>query len=123
MFVSIVDMIEDVMQASLPGFIDAVKIDDFTIGQNALRIVSMRALPDQPHEKDYPKEEWIDQGDEDAALDPNRRTKQEQEQKEDQIKTPGETPEDEDQTGEFDVELAFQSDVRLTARDRRLRQL
>lgn len=25
MFVSIVDMIEDVMQASLPGFVDAVK--------------------------------------------------------------------------------------------------
>ncbi|ORY73397.1 hypothetical protein BCR35DRAFT_148274 [Leucosporidium creatinivorum] len=106
MFVSLVDMIEDVMQASLPGFIDAVKIDDFTIGQNALRIVSMRALPDQPHESDYPKEEWIDQGDEDAALDPNRRTKQEK--KEDQIKTPGETPEDEDQTGDYvNFEISF----------------
>lgn len=22
----------------------------------------MRALPDQPHEKEYPREEWIDQG-------------------------------------------------------------
>lgn len=49
------------MQASLPSFVEAVKIDDFTIGKNALRIVSMRALPDQPTEKDYPKEEWIDQ--------------------------------------------------------------
>jgi hypothetical protein len=107
MFISIVDMIEDVMQASLPSFIDAVKIDDFTIGQNALRIVSMRALPDQPHEKDYPKEEWIDQGDEDAALDPNRRTKKEQ--KEDQIKTPGETPEDEDQTGESTSSMVFEA--------------
>lgn len=33
----------------------------------------MRALPDQPMDPDYPKEEWIDQGDEEAALDPNRR--------------------------------------------------
>lgn len=40
------------MQASLPSFVDAVKVEDFTIGKNALRIVSMRALPDQPHEKD-----------------------------------------------------------------------
>lgn len=73
MFTSIVDMIEDVMQASLPGFIDAVKVEDFTIGHNAFRILNMRALPDQPMDPDYPKEEWIDQGDEEAALDPNRR--------------------------------------------------
>ena len=26
MFVSIIDMVEDVMQASLPGFVDAVKV-------------------------------------------------------------------------------------------------
>lgn len=86
--------------AALPGFIDAVKVDDFTIGKNALRIISMRALPDQPGEKDYPKEEWIDQGDPEAALDPNRRKKIEND-KEKQLKTEGQTPEDEDQTGDY----------------------
>lgn len=50
------------MQASLPGLVDAVKIADFTIGKNALRIISVRALPDHPQDKDYPRDEWIDQG-------------------------------------------------------------
>ncbi|KAK4055259.1 hypothetical protein OIV83_000541 [Microbotryomycetes sp. JL201] len=111
MFVSIVDMIEDVMQQSLPGFIDAVKVDDFTIGKNALRIVSMRALPDQPHEKDYPKEEWIDQGSEEDALDPKRRKKKEdQEEKHEEALQNGIPPEEEDQTGDyvnFEVSFAY----------------
>lgn len=113
-------MIEDVMQASLPGFVDAVKVsrmacissgqqltsslqvDDFTIGKNALRIVSMRALPDQPHEKEYPREEWIDQGSKEDALDPNRRTEEQkkQDEKEAALQS-GTNPEDEDQTGEY----------------------
>lgn len=42
----------------------------------------MRALPDQPTEKEYPREEWIDQGDREEALDPNRRQKKEQSQEE-----------------------------------------
>lgn len=33
MLTSVVDMIEDVMQASLPKFVDAVKINDFTLGK------------------------------------------------------------------------------------------
>lgn len=61
-FVPIVDSIEDVMQQSLPKFIEAVRISDMGQGTNPFRIVSMRALPDQPHEKEYPREEWIDQG-------------------------------------------------------------
>lgn len=51
------------MQASLPELVDAVKIADFTIGKNALRIISVRALPDHPEDKEYPRDEWIDQGD------------------------------------------------------------
>lgn len=101
MFTSVVDMIEDVMQASLPGFIDAVKVEDFTIGKNAFRILNMRALPDQPGEPDYPKEEWIDQGDKGAALDPARRQKkkEEKEKKDDEVlKQEGATPEDEVRT-------------------------
>ncbi|CEQ38684.1 SPOSA6832_00141, partial [Sporobolomyces salmonicolor] len=111
MFTSVVDMIEDVMQASLPGFIDAVKVEDFTIGKNAFRILNMRALPDQPGEPDYPKEEWIDQGDKGAALDPARRQKkkEEKEKKDDEVlKQEGATPEDEDQTGDYvNMEISF----------------
>ncbi|GAA5879834.1 hypothetical protein JCM8547_005778 [Rhodosporidiobolus lusitaniae] len=111
MFTSIVDMIEDVMQASLPGFVDAVKVEDFVIGKNSIRILSMRALPDQPGDPDFPKEEWIDQGDREAALDPNRRIQKAQDkaQKEEQILTAeGTSPEDEDQTGDYvNYEVSF----------------
>ncbi|GAA5950615.1 hypothetical protein JCM10213_006938 [Rhodosporidiobolus nylandii] len=111
MFTSIVDMIEDVMQASLPGFVDAVKVEDFTIGRNAFRILNMRALPDQPGEPDYPKEEWIDQGDREAALDPKRRAakREEKAEKEEEVLTrEGTSPEDEDQTGDYvNYEVSF----------------
>jgi hypothetical protein len=50
------------MQQSLPKLVEAVRISDIGQGTNPFRIVSMRALPDQPHEKEYPREEWIDQG-------------------------------------------------------------
>lgn len=84
----------------ISGFVDAVKIEDFTLGNNAFRILNMRALPDQPSDKEYPREEWIDQGDREAALDPNRRIKSdEQKEKEKQDKADAvlkeETPEDE----------------------------
>ncbi|QRV98489.1 C2 domain-containing protein [Ceratobasidium sp. AG-Ba] len=62
MFVPIADTIEDIMQQSLPGFVDAVRISDIGQGTNPFRIISMRALPDQPGDKEYPREEWIDQG-------------------------------------------------------------
>lgn len=64
-FFPIADQIEDVMQASLPGFIEAVKVADIGQGTNPFRIIAMRALPDQPGDKGYPKEEWIDQGEAD----------------------------------------------------------
>ncbi|GAA6011835.1 hypothetical protein JCM11491_000766 [Sporobolomyces phaffii] len=115
MFTSVVDMIEDVMQASLPGFIDAVKVEDFTIGKNAFRILNIRALPDQPLDPDYPKEEWIDQGDREAALDPNRRQKKEEQLKDEKrekskeiLNEEGTSPEDEDQTGDYvNMEISF----------------
>ncbi|PBK93314.1 hypothetical protein ARMGADRAFT_1013004 [Armillaria gallica] len=62
MFISIADMVEDVMQQSLPGFVDAVRISNIGQGDNPFRIVSMRALPDRPTDSEYPREEWIDQG-------------------------------------------------------------
>jgi hypothetical protein len=59
MFIPVIDMVEDVLQASLPGFIEGVRIADVGQGTNPLRIVSMRALPDQPGHPDYPREEWV----------------------------------------------------------------
>jgi len=46
MFVSIADTIEDVMQVSLPGFIENVRVADISQGENQIRILSLRALPD-----------------------------------------------------------------------------
>lgn len=52
-------MVEDILQQSLPSFVDAVRIADIGQGTNPLRIVSMRALPDQPGHRGYPHEEWV----------------------------------------------------------------
>ncbi|KAG8829696.1 hypothetical protein FRC20_008608, partial [Serendipita sp. 405] len=46
MFTSTVDMLEDIMQASVPTFIHSVRIPDLGLGNNPLRITSLRALPD-----------------------------------------------------------------------------
>jgi len=62
MFISVSDMIEDIMQQSLPGFISAVKISDLGIGDNPFRFVALRGLPDMQGDKEYPREEWIHQG-------------------------------------------------------------
>ncbi len=62
MFVPVADSIEDIMQQSLPKFIDAIRISDIGQGTNPFRIISMRALPDQPGDKEYPRDEWIADG-------------------------------------------------------------
>jgi Ca2+-dependent lipid-binding protein len=46
MFTSISDMIEDVMQASLPGLVENVRVADISQGENPIRILSLRAIPD-----------------------------------------------------------------------------
>lgn len=46
MFASIADQLEDVMQASVPGVIENVRVADISQGSNPLRILSLRALPD-----------------------------------------------------------------------------
>lgn len=61
-FVPIADMVEDILQQSLPGFVDAVRITDIGQGSNALRFTSIRALPDQPGDEGYPRTDWIDKG-------------------------------------------------------------
>ena len=83
-------MVEDVLQASLPSFVDAVRIADVGQGTNPLRIVSMRALPDQPGHPDYPREEWV-------GLDKDDESKRQAQEKD----AEGGEIVDTDQTGDY----------------------
>ena len=46
MFSSVADTLEDVMQASVPGVIESVRVAEINQGNNPIRILSLRALPD-----------------------------------------------------------------------------
>ena len=46
MFASVADTLEDVMQASVPGVIENVRVAEINQGNNPIRILSLRALPD-----------------------------------------------------------------------------
>ncbi|KAH6983192.1 hypothetical protein BKA56DRAFT_583217 [Ilyonectria sp. MPI-CAGE-AT-0026] len=46
MFAGVADTLEDVMAASVPGIIDNVRVADISQGNNPIRILNMRALPD-----------------------------------------------------------------------------
>lgn len=46
MFASVADTIEDVMQASVPGIIENVRVAEIDQGDNPFRIISLRSLPD-----------------------------------------------------------------------------
>ncbi|KAH6850996.1 hypothetical protein B0I37DRAFT_372951 [Chaetomium sp. MPI-CAGE-AT-0009] len=46
MFAAVADTLEDVMQASVPGVIEHVKVNEISQGSNPLRVLSLRALPD-----------------------------------------------------------------------------
>lgn len=46
MFVAVADTLEDVMQASVPGIIENVRVAEINQGSNPFRILSLRALPD-----------------------------------------------------------------------------
>ena len=46
MFAGVADTLEDVMQASVPGIIENVRVAEINQGNNPLRILSLRALPD-----------------------------------------------------------------------------
>ncbi|KAI9813337.1 MAG: hypothetical protein M1832_006352 [Thelocarpon impressellum] len=47
MFVAVADTLEDVMQASMPGIIENIRVAEINQGNNPLRILSLRALPDE----------------------------------------------------------------------------
>jgi len=46
MFAAVADTLEDVMQASVPGVINNVRVAEIDQGSNPIRILSLRALPD-----------------------------------------------------------------------------
>ncbi|KAK5112129.1 hypothetical protein LTR62_004472 [Meristemomyces frigidus] len=46
MFIPVADTLEDVMQASVPGIIENVRVAEISQGSNPIRILSLRALPD-----------------------------------------------------------------------------
>ncbi|KAI0267273.1 hypothetical protein BC834DRAFT_822647 [Gloeopeniophorella convolvens] len=50
LFDSLIDMVEDIMQGSVPSFIHSVRISDLGLGSAPLRITSIRALPDSDNE-------------------------------------------------------------------------
>ena len=68
MFVSVADTLEDVMQASVPGVIENVRVAEINQGNNPIRILSLRALPDS-HVKEL----------KDSIHEENKKTKDPQE--------------------------------------------
>jgi len=46
MFATVADTLEDVMQASVPGIIENVRVAEINQGSNPLRLLSLRSLPD-----------------------------------------------------------------------------
>ena len=68
MFQGVADTLEDVMAASVPGVIEHVRVAEINQGSNPLRILSLRALPDE-HVKEL----------KDSIHDENKKTKDPQE--------------------------------------------
>ncbi|CAG1981507.1 unnamed protein product [Fusarium graminearum] len=56
MFAGVADTLEDVMAASVPGVIENVRVADISQGNNPIRILNMRALPDS-HVQDIKDEQ------------------------------------------------------------------
>lgn len=55
MFAGVADTLEDVMAASVPGVVENIRVADISQGNNPLRILNMRALPDS-HVQDIKEE-------------------------------------------------------------------
>ncbi|KFA79777.1 hypothetical protein S40288_00656 [Stachybotrys chartarum IBT 40288] len=67
MFAAVADTLEDVMAASVPGIIEHVHVADISQGNNPIRILNMRALPDS-HVQDIKDEIRKDN---EKKMDPN----------------------------------------------------
>ncbi len=128
MFIPIADQVEDVMQQSLPGFIDAVKVDDIGIGENAFRFIAFRGLSDLMTDPKYPREEWITQGKKQEEIYPEKFKEGGEKAKEggasvDVKKVEGDADgdgiADEDESGDFlNYEISFSYSARPALRAR-----
>jgi hypothetical protein len=74
-FVSVVDLLEDVMQASIPSFIQTVRIKDLSQGDHPVRIISVRTLAEDDA-LDGGRGEGDDAGDRDGVDGARTRTDQ-----------------------------------------------
>ncbi|KIP05468.1 hypothetical protein PHLGIDRAFT_30925 [Phlebiopsis gigantea 11061_1 CR5-6] len=61
LFGIMIDLLEDIMQTSVPKFIDSVRVADLGFGSNAARITSIRSLPDSQPREQVNKEDQPDQ--------------------------------------------------------------
>jgi Ca2+-dependent lipid-binding protein len=59
MFQAVADTLEDVMQASVPGVIENIRVSEINQGSNPIRVLSLRSLPDSHMKemKDFVHEE------------------------------------------------------------------
>ncbi|EPQ27504.1 uncharacterized protein PFL1_05042 [Pseudozyma flocculosa PF-1] len=68
MFDGIADTLEDVLQASLPAFVNSVKVSEITQGTTSLRILAVRRLPDgRKVDKSSPKQKHKMDGEKHAS--------------------------------------------------------
>lgn len=95
MFSGVADTLEDVMQASVPGIIENVRVAEINQGNNPLRILSLRALPDT-HVKELKE----------SIHEENKRTKD-----------PQEAAADEDGGDYYNIEVAFAYHAKPTGSD------
>lgn len=72
MFASVADTIEDIMQASVPSIIENVRVSEIDQGNNPIRILSIRSLPDdhvQDLKENIRKEDKKNKDPQEAAAD------------------------------------------------------
>ncbi|EKM56734.1 uncharacterized protein PHACADRAFT_207924 [Phanerochaete carnosa HHB-10118-sp] len=70
LFGSLIDTLEDIMQASVPKFVHSVRIANVDLGQNAARITAVRSLPDtKPREQVNQEDEQQQDPSEQEELD------------------------------------------------------
>ncbi|KAJ3557617.1 hypothetical protein NM688_g1373 [Phlebia brevispora] len=53
LFGNLTDILEDIMQASVPRFVHSVRVSDVGLGSNAARITFIRSLPDSETQKQH----------------------------------------------------------------------
>ncbi len=95
MFAGVADTLEDVMQASVPGIIENVRVAEINQGNNPLRILSLRALPDT-HVKELKE----------SIHEENKKTKD-----------PQEAAADEEGGDYYNIEVAFAYHAKPTGTD------